>query len=98
MNKWKSISFLDDDEAIRDFNGIKIIGQFSMAHSYINEYELFVAVGNNKLRENIQEKLEAAGATIPVLVHPKAVIGEELSGSRDSCYGRSSYQLLHQDR
>lgn len=78
MNKWKSISFLDDDEAIRDFNGIKIIGQFSMAHSYINEYELFVAVGNNKLRENIQEKLEAAGATIPVLVHPKAVIGEEV--------------------
>ncbi len=78
MNRWRSIFFLDDDESIRDFAGIKVIGQSDMALSYINEYEIFVAVGNNTMREKLQEKLEAAGATIPVLVHPNAVIGEEV--------------------
>ncbi len=78
MNKWASIFFLDDDESIRDFVGIKVIGQSDKALSYINDCEIFVAVGNNAMREKFQEKLEVAGATIPILVHPNAVIGEEV--------------------
>ena len=78
MNKWKSIAFLDDNESRKDFAGIKVIGKCDKVLSYINDCDIFVAFGNNALREEFQEKLEAAGASIPVLVHPNAVIGAEV--------------------
>lgn len=78
MNKWKSIAFLDDDESIKASMGLEVIGKSVDAFVYINDSDIFVAVGNNATREKIQEKLEAEGASIPVLVHPNAVIGIEV--------------------
>lgn len=75
MNNWKSIAFLDDDESIRLSMGIEVIGKSSDAFKYINDSDIFVAIGNNATREKIQEKLEVAGASIPTLVHPNAIIG-----------------------
>lgn len=78
MNKWKSIAFLDDDESIKSSMGIAVIGKSADAFKYIKDYDIFVAIGNNVTREKIQEKLEAEGANIPTLVHPNAVIGEQV--------------------
>jgi sugar O-acyltransferase (sialic acid O-acetyltransferase NeuD family) len=78
MNKWKSISFLDDDENIKYSMGIEVIGKSTDAYKYIKDYDIFVAIGNNATREKIQEKLEAEGANIPTLIHPNAVIGERV--------------------
>lgn len=78
MNKWKSISFLDDDENIKYSMGIEVIGKSTDAYKYIKDYDIFVAIGNNAIREKIQEKLEAEGANIPTLIHPNAVIGEQV--------------------
>lgn len=78
MNKWKSISFLDDDENIKYSMGIEVIGKSTDAYKYIKDYDMFVAIGNNATREKIQEKLEAEGANIPTLIHPNAVIGERV--------------------
>lgn len=78
MNKWKSISFLDDDENIKSSMGIDVIGKSVDATKYIDNYDIFVAIGNNVTREKIQEKLEAEGASIPILIHPNAVIGEQV--------------------
>lgn len=76
MNKWIQISFLDDDESIKSSMGIEVIGNSEDAQKYIGDYDIFVAVGNSKTRNKMQEKLEMAGADIPVLIHPSAVIGE----------------------
>lgn len=78
MNQWKSISFLDENENIKSSMNIKVISKSSDALKYINEYEIFVGIGDNALREKIQGKLEEAGASIPVIVHPNAVIGEQV--------------------
>ncbi|NLZ82122.1 MAG: acetyltransferase [Clostridiales bacterium] len=78
MNKWKSIAFLDDDENIKSSMEIEVIGKSANASDYIKDYDIFVAIGNNTTREKIQEKLEAEGASIPTLVHPNAVIGEQV--------------------
>lgn len=78
MNKWQSISFLDDDENIKSSIGIKVIGKSSDAVKHLDDFEIFVGIGNNSIREKIQEKLEANGASIPTLIHPKAVIGENV--------------------
>lgn len=78
MKKWSKIAFLDDNETLKYTMGIKVVGKTSDAFSYINNDDIFVAIGNNTTRETIQSQLECAGAKIPVLIHPSAVIGQEV--------------------
>jgi|SRR5690606_20928832 len=78
MNKWQSIAFLDDDKSIKSSMGLKVIGTSGDVFAYIDEYEIFVGVGNNTTRQRILEMLETIGANIPVLIHPNAVIGSQV--------------------
>lgn len=78
MNKWNNISFLDDDESIEFSMGIKVIGKSADVSKYLHDYDIFVGIGNNSLREKVQLKIENLGANIPVLIHPSAVIGEQV--------------------
>lgn len=78
MNRWKSIAFLDDNESFNVCMGLEVIGNSSDTFKYIKDFDIFIAIGNNVTREKIQEKLEAEGANIPILVHPNAVIGERV--------------------
>lgn len=78
MNEWQEIAFLDDDETIDSAMGYKVIGKSSKALSFIGEYNIFVAIGSNETRERIHSQLEAAGAGIPTLIHPHAVIGAQV--------------------
>jgi sugar O-acyltransferase (sialic acid O-acetyltransferase NeuD family) len=78
MNRWETIAFLDDDESVKSSLGIEVIGKSYEAISYIDEYDIFVGIGNNSVRQIIMEKLEAAGASIITLIHPNAVIGEQV--------------------
>lgn len=78
MNKWQSIAFLDDDESIKSSMGIEVIGKSDNAFTYLDDYNILVAVGNNATRERIQNRLEAKGASIPILIHPNAVVGEQV--------------------
>jgi sugar O-acyltransferase (sialic acid O-acetyltransferase NeuD family) len=78
MNKWENIFFLDDDERIGSSMGIEVVGKTDDAHNYIDEYDLFIAVGDNTIREKIQTKLISEGATIPTLVHPASIIGNQV--------------------
>mgnify|MGYP001072010393 CR=1 FL=1 len=81
MNKWHSINFLDDDLSIDSPMGIEVIGKSVDAFTYLNDYDIFVGIGNNAIREEIQRKLEVLGASIPTLIHPTAVIGEQVEVS-----------------
>ncbi|MDD4780993.1 MAG: acetyltransferase [Tissierellia bacterium] len=78
MNRWQQIAFLDDDEEIQSPIRVKVIGKSNDAFTYINDYDIFVAIGNNKTREKILTQLEMAGANIPTLIHPSAIIGEKV--------------------
>lgn len=78
MNKWQSIAFLDDNENVKSSMGIEIIDKSTSISRYISDYEFFVGIGNNAIREKIQRQLEVEGASIPVLIHPSAVIGEQV--------------------
>jgi sugar O-acyltransferase (sialic acid O-acetyltransferase NeuD family) len=78
MNRWQEIALLDDDENIQSPIRVKVIGKSNDAFTYINDYDVFVAIGNNKTREKIKTKLEMVGANIPTLIHPSAIIGEKV--------------------
>jgi UDP-3-O-[3-hydroxymyristoyl] glucosamine N-acyltransferase len=58
--------------------GIEVIGKSTDAFTYIDEADIFIAIGTNTTREKLHEKLVSAGASIPTLIHPNSVIGPEV--------------------
>jgi sugar O-acyltransferase (sialic acid O-acetyltransferase NeuD family) len=78
MKEWESVSFLEDNESIQSAMNIDVIGKAIDFYKYVKSCDLFVAVGNNIIREKLQANLEKAGASIPILIHPNAVIGEQV--------------------
>lgn len=78
MNRWESIAFLDDNPNVKSSLGLKVIGKSKDVIKYKDDFDLFVGIGDNKIRKKMFRRLEAVGATIPVLVHPSAVIGEDV--------------------
>jgi sugar O-acyltransferase (sialic acid O-acetyltransferase NeuD family) len=78
MNKWHSIAFLDDDKSIKSSMDLEVIGTSDDVFSHIDEYEIFVGIGNNTTRQRIHEMLETFGASMPNLIHPKSVIGNQV--------------------
>lgn len=78
MNKWESISFLDDNENLKSSMGIDVIGTTKDVHKFIDSHDVIVGIGNNSTREKIQNMLEKLGASIPVLIHPSAIIGNDV--------------------
>jgi sugar O-acyltransferase (sialic acid O-acetyltransferase NeuD family) len=78
MNKWKSISFLDDNKNIKSSMGLEVIGTTNDVYTHKDEFEIFAGIGNNATRQSVHEVLETVGASIPVLIHPNAVVGEQV--------------------
>ncbi len=78
MNKWQNIEFLDDDESIKTFMGLEVIGKTADVFIYKDEADFFVAIGNNAVREKVQENLIEHGLNVVSLIHPRAVIGTDV--------------------
>lgn len=78
MDVWKYIAFLDQDESIVSSLGIEVIDKSVNAFRYAKDYDIFVAIGNNIMREKIIGELMAAGANVPILIHPSATLGKEV--------------------
>ncbi|HYK74603.1 MAG TPA: acetyltransferase [Pseudoneobacillus sp.] len=78
MNKWQQIAFLDDNECVKKSMGLEVVGKSFDAFNYIENCDLFVGIGNNRIRAKIQNQLKDKGASIPVLIHPKSTIGEQI--------------------
>ncbi len=75
MKKWDKIVFLDDKEGIKECMGFPVIDKLSAALCYRENTDYFVAIGDNGIREQIQEKLEWEGVSLAILLHPDAVVG-----------------------
>ena len=57
MKKWDRIVFLDDKEGIKECMGFPVIDKLSAALCYRENTDYFVAIGDNGIREQIQDKL-----------------------------------------
>lgn len=67
---YEMVSFLDDNRA-------EAIGKTSEVEKFKNEYqEVFVGIGNNKIRAEWFHKLQECGYTLPVLIHPTAYVSK----------------------
>ena len=74
LGTYEKISFLDDGDA-KESMGLPIVGKTDDVEKYVKRADIFVAIGNSKVRGDFIESLLAMGANIPTLIHPSAVIG-----------------------
>ena len=67
---YNQVDFLDD----ADQCSVPTIGRVADHIKYLDSADFFVAIGNNRVRERLQEEIQQSGASIATLVHPCAVI------------------------
>lgn len=71
---YKDIVFLDNDPEIKNCAGYPVLGPDTMTSEL--EGDVFVAVGNAETRKKLMER--DANRNFPVLIHPSAVIAEDV--------------------
>lgn len=75
MGKYSEIAFVDDG-VVEKMPRFPLLGGSAVAEEKKDEYEVFVAIGNSRVRQQIMEKLDAEFAT---LIHPSAIIGSNVT-------------------
>lgn len=73
-NGYDNILFFDDNESINKLGKYNVIHNMSDINE--NEYDYFNAIGDNRTRELVSNKLNKKLVT---LIHPTAVIGENVN-------------------
>lgn len=79
LQKYDEIVFLDDNEEVKECMNFSVVGKSSDAKYYIDEAEFVVAIGNAEIRRKITEQLLEMNAIVVTLVHPMAVIGNNVT-------------------
>jgi len=77
-NGYEDIAFLDDNISLKECNGYPVVGTVEEINQHRNK-DCFIAIGNAQVRQKIQLALYKANIKIVTLVHPNAVIGENVS-------------------
>ena len=75
-NGYDTISFLDDNETVKKCGGYPVIGKSCEAAN--QKADVIVAIGNAFIRQIIQESLEHIGVRIVTLIHPNAVVADDV--------------------
>lgn len=75
---YDTIVFLDDARTA-PLGRYEVVGKSSDCHRFAQNAEFFVAIGNNEIRSRIQTKLKEDGLRIATLIHPAAMIGEDVT-------------------
>lgn len=72
---YEKILFLDDNDDV----SAPTAGKVNDFVKYLNDSDFIIAVGNNAVRECIYKNLQQAGAYIATLIHPNAVIAQNVN-------------------
>lgn len=73
---YDEIRFLDDNEELTSCNGYPVVGRCGDFANF--NCDFIVAIGTPGVRQSLVMQLEVAGKTVATLIHPNAVIGENV--------------------
>lgn len=74
---YDDIAFLDDNPSVHECGGYLVLGSSSMIEEL--DAVFVVGIGSASIRQRIQARIENAKKEIATLIHPNAVIGENVS-------------------
>nr|WP_294168565.1 NeuD/PglB/VioB family sugar acetyltransferase [Clostridium sp.]MDY2630708.1 NeuD/PglB/VioB family sugar acetyltransferase [Clostridium sp.] len=76
-NKYKKISFLDDNANIDKVYNFEVVGRTNQYRNFKSTYKYaFVAIGNNEVRLRFIDMLIEEGFVVPNIIHPKASLSK----------------------
>lgn len=78
QRKYETIRFLDDDSAKTLCGAYPVIGSVGNIEQYLGA-DFFVAIGYADIRRRIAQRLNDFHADVPSLIHPSAILGENVS-------------------
>ena len=78
MNKYEEIYFFDDREEITNCMQFSVVGKVKDVYNYLEDADVFVAIGNSEGRRNVLEELKQNNVSIATLIHPNAIVGENV--------------------
>lgn len=81
LSGYTKILFLDDAD-IRRRDGYPVVGKVADYTRYLSSADFAVAIGSNHVRASLCKMLSDSGATLATLIHPKAVIAENVTVGR----------------
>ena len=74
---YTDFEFLDDNRVVDNVLGFPVVGGVRDAKKYDkNNTDFFVAIGNNRVRVDLLDRLVDMGCCVTTLIHPKTVISE----------------------
>lgn len=73
---YEEIVFFDDNQEVRHCGVYPVIGVTQ--DIFQHNCDAFVAIGNPSVRSRLMEQLEQSKKKLPVLVHPNAVVAEDV--------------------
>ena len=76
-NGYSSIVFLDDNDDIKKCAEYDVVGKSECATNY-PDCDFVVSIGNAVVRQKIQERLINAGLSVVSLIHPNAVVAQNV--------------------
>ena len=76
LNGYTRVIFLDDGDAPN------AAGKVNEYPRYLECADFFVAIGNGAVRRRLQTMLEENGASVATLIHPSAVVAQDVSVGR----------------
>ena len=76
VGQWDSIAFLDDKYSeLRQVLDWPVIGEIDDLKKFRRDFPaIFIAVGDNAVRQKLTNWAEAEGFGLPVLIHPRAAV------------------------
>ena len=81
LSGYTEICFLDDNT---ENELCHISGKISDYTKYLDDYDFFVAIGNNEIRKRMYEELFNVKAGIATLIHPNSVISKDVKIGKGS--------------
>ena len=75
---YEKICFIDDSRKIDGYKDIPVVGDSSYAILHKERYDVFVAIGDSRTREQLNLRYKSNGVTLVSLVHPDAYIAADV--------------------
>lgn len=78
-NEYNLCGYLDQKYEKKEISNGLIFDNIDNFKNYVEDYYFFIAIGNNKIRKKIHEKLNLPNEKYAILIHPSAVIGSNVN-------------------